>query len=158
MENKNELFFDVFFKNNGEIDLLTGTIAPNQFNQIVRRDSQLSDRNNSKLSIICLNLNIGKFSNLYPSEDLKLALENALIAANFELNKILRSSDCICRISQLGFWVLVTEVNSDISMKFIKRVAEVLPNYFDIEISHRVNGQSQLDWYSQIDELHFRSN
>ncbi len=158
MENNNELFFDLFFKNNGEIDLLTGTIAPNQFNQIVRRDSQLSDRNNSKLSIICLNLNIGKFSNLYPSEDLKLALENALIAANFELNKILRSSDCICRISQLGFWVLVTEVNSDISMKFIKRVAEVLPNYFDIEISHRVNGQSQLDWYSQIDELHFRSN
>jgi GGDEF domain-containing protein len=158
MENNNELFFDLFFKNNGEIDLLTGTIAPNQFNQIVRRDSQLSDRSNSKLSIICLNINITKFSNLYPSEDIKLALENALIAANFELTKIFRSSDCICRISQLGFWVLVTEVNSDISKKLLKRVAEALPDYFDTEISHRTKGLSQLDWYSQIDELHFRSN
>jgi GGDEF domain-containing protein len=158
MDNINELFFDLFFKNNGEIDLLTGTIAPNQFNQIVRRDSQLSDRSNSKLSIICLNINISKFSTLYPSEDIKLALENALIAANFELTKIFRNSDCICRISQLGFWVLVTEVNSDISKKLLKRVAEVLPDYFDIEISHRTKGQSQLDWYSQIDELHFRSN
>jgi GGDEF domain-containing protein len=158
MDNINELFFDLFFKNNGEIDLLTGTIAPNQFNQIVRRDSQLSDRSNSKLSIICLNINISKFSTLYPSEDIKLALENALIAANFELTKIFRSSDCICRISQLGFWVLVTEVNSDISKKLLKRVAKILPDYFDIEISHRTKGQSQLDWYSQIDELHFRSN
>jgi len=158
MDNNNELFFDLFFKNNGEIDLLTGTIAPNQFNQIVRRDSQLSDRSNSKLSIICLNINTSKFSTLYPSEDMKLALENALIAANFELTKIFRSSDCICRISQLGFWVLVTEVNSDISKKLLKRVAEVLPDYFDTEISHRTKGQSQLDWYSQIDELHFRSN
>lgn len=158
MENNNELFFDLFFKNNGEIDLLTGTIAPNQFNQIVRRDSQLSDRSNSKLSIICLNINISKFSIIYPSEDIKLALENALIAANFELSKIFRSSDCICRISQIGFWVLVTEVNSDISKKLLKRVAEVLPDYFDIEISHRTKGLSQLDWYSQIDKLHFRSS
>ena len=158
MDNNNELFFDLFFKNNGEIDLLTGTIAPNQFNHIVRRDSQLSDRSNSKLSIICLSINISKFSILYPSEDIKLALENALIAANFELSKIFRSSDCICRISQIGFWVLVTEVNSDISKKLLKRVAEVLPDYFDIEISHRTKGLSQLDWYSQIDELHFRSN
>jgi hypothetical protein len=105
-----------------------------------------------------LNINISKFSIIYPSEDIKLALENALIAANFELSKIFRSSDCICRISQIGFWVLVTEVNSDISKKLLKRVAEVLPDYFDIEISHRTKGLSQLDWYSQIDELHFRSN
>ena len=83
---------------------------------------------------------------------------NLYTKLGFELTKIFRSSDCICRISQLGFWVLVTEVNSDISKKLLKRVAEVLPDYFDIEISHRTKGQSQLDWYSQIDELHFRSN
>jgi hypothetical protein len=28
-------FDEIFFKNNGETDLLTGSIAPNLFNQIV---------------------------------------------------------------------------------------------------------------------------
>jgi len=158
MENNNDQFFDLFFKNNGEIDLLTGTIAPNQFNQIVRRDSQLSDRNGSKLSIISISINMKKIHNQDLIQNSQLFLENALIEVNFKLKQIFRNSDCICRISQLGFWVLVTEINSDISKKLLERVAEVLPDYFDPKISHRTKGQSQLDWYSQIDELHFRSN
>ena len=145
---------DLFFKNNGEIDLLTGTIAPNQFNQIVRRDSQLSDRNGSKLSIISISINMKKIHN----KDSQLFLENALIEVNFKLKQIFRNSDCICRISQPGFWVLVTGVDDEISQDILKRVKQVLPNYFEIEISHRTKGQSQLDWYSQIDELHFKSN
>jgi GGDEF domain-containing protein len=145
---------DLFFKNNGEIDLLTGTVAPNQFNQIVRRDSQLSDRNGSKLSIISISINMKKIHN----QDSQLFLENALIEVNFKLKQIFRNSDCICRISQLGFWVLVTGVDDEISQDILKRVKQVLPNYFEIEISHRTKGQSQLDWYSQIDELHFKSN
>ncbi len=58
MEDSRQMMPDLFFKNNGEIDLLTGTIAPNQFNQIVRRDSQLSDRNGSKLNIISISINL----------------------------------------------------------------------------------------------------
>lgn len=154
MEDSRQMMPDLFFKNNGEIDLLTGTIAPNQFNQIVRRDSQLSDRNGSKLSIISISINMKKIHN----QDSQLFLENALIEANFKLKQIFRNSDCICRISQLGFWVLVTGVDDEISQDILKRVKQVLPNYFEIEISHRTKGQSQLDWYSQIDELHFKSN
>jgi len=154
MENSRQMMPDLFFKNNGEIDLLTGTIAPNQFNQIVRRDSQLSDRNGSKLSIISISINMKKIHN----QDSQLFLENALIEVNFKLKQIFRNSDCICRISQLGFWVLVTGVDDEISQDILKRVKQVLPNYFEIEISHRTKGQSQLDWYSQIDELHFKSN
>lgn len=154
MEDSRQMMPDLFFKNNGEIDLLTGTIAPNQFNQIVRRDSQLSDRNGSKLSIISISINMKKIHN----QDSQLFLENALIEVNFKLKQIFRNSDCICRISQLGFWVLVTEVDDEISQDILKRVKQVLPNYFEIEISHRTKGQSQLDWYSQIDELHFKSN
>lgn len=154
MEDSRQMMPDLFFKNNGEIDLLTGTIAPNQFNQIVRRDSQLSDRNGSKLSIISISINMKKIHN----QDSQLFLENALIEVNFKLKRIFRNSDCICRISQLGFWVLVTEVDDEISQDILKRVKQILPNYFEIEISHRTKGQSQLDWYSQIDELHFKSN
>ncbi|MEN9293595.1 MAG: hypothetical protein RIS01_233 [Actinomycetota bacterium] len=154
MEDSRQMMPDLFFKNNGEIDLLTGTIAPNQFNQIVRRDSQLSDRNGSKLSIISISINMKKIHN----QDSQLFLENALIEVNFKLKQIFRNSDCICRISQLGFWVLVTGVDDEISQDILKRVKQVLPNYFEIEISHRTKGQSQLDWYSQIDELHFKSN
>lgn len=154
MEDSRQMMPDLFFKNNGEIDLLTGTIAPNQFNQIVRRDSQLSDRNGSKLSIISISINMKKIHN----QDSQLFLENALIEVNFKLKQIFRNSDCICRISQLGFWVLVTGVDDEISQDILKRVKQVLPSYFEIEISHRTKGQSQLDWYSQIDELHFKSN
>jgi GGDEF domain-containing protein len=154
MEDSRQMMPDLFFKNNGEIDLLTGTIAPNQFNQIVRRDSQLSDRNGSKLSIISISINMKKIHN----QDSQLFLENALIEVNFKLKQIFRNSDCICRISQLGFWVLVTGVDDEISQDILKRVKQVLPNYFEIEISHRTKGQSQLDWYSQIDELHFKIN
>ncbi len=154
MEDSRQMMPDLFFKNNGEIDLLTGTIAPNQFNQIVRRDSQLSDRNGSKLSIISISINMKKIHN----QDSQLFLENALIEVNFKLKQIFRNSDCICRISQLGFWVLVTGVDDEISQDILKRVKQVLPNYFEFEISHRTKGQSQLDWYSQIDELHFKSN
>jgi GGDEF domain-containing protein len=154
MKDSRQMMPDLFFKNNGEIDLLTGTIAPNQFNQIVRRDSQLSDRNGSKLSIISISINMKKIHN----QDSQLFLENALIEVNFKLKQIFRNSDCICRISQLGFWVLVTGVDDEISQDILKRVKQVLPNYFEIEISHRTKGQSQLDWYSQIDELHFKSN
>ena len=158
MENSRQMMPDLFFKNNGEIDLLTGTIAPNQFNQIVRRDSQLSDRNGSKISIISISINMKKIHNQDLIQDSQLFLENALIEVNFKLKQIFRNSDCICRISQLGFWVLVTGVDDEISQDILKRVKQVLPNYFEIEISHRTKGQSQLDWYSQIDELHFKSN
>ena len=158
MEDSRQMMPDLFFKNNGEIDLLTGTIAPNQFNRIVRRDSQLSDRNGSKLSIISISINMKKIHNQDLIQDSQLFLENALIELNFKLKQIFRNSDCICRISQLGFWVLVTEVDDEISQDILKRVKQILPNYFEIEISHRTKGQSQLDWYSQIDELHFNSN
>jgi len=43
MSYSDELAADLFFINNGEIDLLTGAMAPARFNQIVERDLQLSD-------------------------------------------------------------------------------------------------------------------
>ena len=147
---------DPFFKNNGEIDLLTGSISPNLFNQIVRRDLQLSDRSKSRVSIICINIELRKFIPPQISEDLDKAIEQALIEAFFKLKQVFRDSDCICRISQLGFWVLVSGINDADSRELLARVTALLPDFFAIDISHRINGQSQLDWYGQIDELHFK--
>lgn len=147
---------DPFFKNNGEIDLLTGSISPNLFNQIVRRDLQLSDRSKSRVSIICINIDLRKFIPPQISEDLDKAIEQALIEAFFKLKQVFRDSDCICRISQLGFWVLVSGINDADSRELLARVTALLPDFFAIDISNRINGQSQLDWYGQIDELHFK--
>lgn len=147
---------DPFFKNNGEIDMLTGSISPNLFNQIVRRDLQLSDRSKSRVSIICINIDLSRFIPLQISEDLDKAIEQALIEAFFKLKQVFRDSDCICRISQLGFWVLVTGVNDAVSKELLARVTVLLPEFFAIDISHHINGQSQLDWYGQIDELYFK--
>jgi hypothetical protein len=54
---------DIYFVNNGEIDLLTGAMAPERFNQILARDLQLADRNLTQLSIIYAKLNIGMLLN-----------------------------------------------------------------------------------------------
>jgi pilus assembly protein TadC len=45
MDESMQFVSDVYFENNGEIDLLTGAMAPERFNQILARDLQLADRN-----------------------------------------------------------------------------------------------------------------
>ena len=35
----------IYFENDGEIDLLTGSMAPSRFNQTVKRDIDLAKRN-----------------------------------------------------------------------------------------------------------------
>ena len=117
---------------------------------------QLSDRSKSRVSIICINIDLSRFIPLQISEDLDKAIEQALIEAFFKLKQVFRDSDCICRISQLGFWVLVTGVNDAVSKELLARVTALLPEFFAIDISHHINGQSQLDWYGQIDELYFK--
>jgi len=149
---------EVFFVNNGEIDLLTGSSAPNLFNQLVKRDIQLARRRNVQLTIISLNICLDRFVQDNGKENLRLNLEEALIKLFFELSQTFRDSDCISRVSQLGFWVFTTGLNEDSSEKMLSRIAQSIPTYIDLGISHRQNDQNQLDWYSKIDELHFKSN
>ena len=101
MSYSDELAADLFFINNGEIDLLTGAMAPARFNQIVERDLQLSDRNLTQLTMICSNLNINTFleirfkNNRLSNEQLKLEVESELVSINFQLKNTFRQSDCI---------------------------------------------------------------
>ena len=61
MTDHGEIAEQIFFVNNGEIDLLTGAIAQSRFDQIIKRDMQLSRRNHTQLLIISVRLNLKNY-------------------------------------------------------------------------------------------------
>jgi hypothetical protein len=89
------------------------------------------------------------------AKQLKTEVESELVKIYFDLQNIFRQSDCICRISTLGFWVLLTGMSKSDGELLLTRTSDLLPKYLDLAISYHNSGESQLDWYAQIDKLHF---
>jgi len=148
----------IFFTNNGEIDQLTGAMAPDRFDQIVKRDLAISDRSRSNLSMISITLDIEKFLVTEVEQESATvisAIEGELVKITFSLRSIFRESDCFCRVSQLGFWVFFVSKSQSESAQVIERARKLLPSYCNISISHRGVGEKQLDWYTKIDQIHF---
>jgi GGDEF domain-containing protein len=148
----------IFFSNNGEIDQLTGAMAPNRFDQIVKRDLAISDRSRSNLSMISITLDIEKFLVTEVEQEsatVITAIEGELVKITFILRSIFRESDCFCRVSQLGFWVFFVSKSRSESAQVIERARKLLPSYCNISISHRGVGEKQIDWYTKIDQIHF---
>ena len=56
-----EMAEQIYFANNGAIDLLTGAISQSRFDQIVKRDLQLSHRNQNQLIIISIRFNLNNY-------------------------------------------------------------------------------------------------
>jgi GGDEF domain-containing protein len=155
-----EMAEQIYFANNGAIDLLTGAISQSRFDQIVKRDLQLSYRNQNQLIIISVRFNLKNYlenNNQMGTEQLKTEVESELVKIYFDLQNIFRQSDCICRISTLGFWIFLTGINKSDGELLLARTSDLLPNYLDLAISYHNSGESQLDWYAQIDKLHFLS-
>lgn len=160
MNDHTEIVEEIFFTNNGAIDLLTGAISQSRFDQIVKRDLQLSYRNQNQLIIISVRFNVKNYlenNNQMGTEQLKTEVESELVKIYFDLQNIFRQSDCICRISTLGFWIFLTGINKSDGELLLARTSDLLPNYLDLAISYHNSGESQLDWYAQIDKLHFLS-
>jgi len=160
MNDHTEIVEEIFFTNNGAIDLLTGAISQSRFDQIVKRDLQLSYRNQNQLIIISVRFNLKNYlesNNQMGTEQLKTEIESELVKIYFDLQNIFRQSDCICRISTLGFWIFLTGINKSDGELLLARTSDLLPNYLDLAISYHNSGESQLDWYAQIDKLHFLS-
>ena len=160
MNDHTEIVEEIFFTNNGAIDLLTGAISQSRFDQIVKRDLQLSYRNQNQLIIISVRFNLKNYlesNNQIGTEQLKTEVESELVKIYFDLQNIFRQSDCICRISTLGFWIFLTGINKSDGELLLARTSDLLPNYLDLAISYHNSGESQLDWYAQIDKLHFLS-
>lgn len=160
MNDHTEIVEEIFFTNNGAIDLLTGAISQSRFDQIVKRDLQLSYRNQNQLIIISVRFNLKNYlenNNQMGTEQLKTEVESELVKIYFDLQNIFRQSDCICRISTLGFWIFLTGINKSDGELLLARTTDLLPSYLDLAISYHNSGESQLDWYAQIDKLHFLS-
>jgi len=160
MNDHTKIVEEIFFTNNGAIDLLTGAISQSRFDQIVKRDLQLSYRNQNQLIIISVRFNLKNYlenNNQMGTEQLKTEVESELVKIYFDLQNIFRQSDCICRISTLGFWIFLTGINKSDGELLLARTTDLLPNYLDLAISYHNSGESQLDWYAQIDKLHFLS-
>ena len=158
MNDHTEMTEQIFFGNNGEIDLLTGAMAQSRFDQIIKRDLQLSNRNQNQLIVISVRLNLDNYlrsCNQIIQGQIKNDVENELVKLYFELQNIFRESDCICRVSALGFWIFLTGINKSDGELLITRTIELLPKFLDLAISYHNTGESQLDWYAQIDKLHF---
>lgn len=151
----------IFLSNNGEIDLLTGAISPDRFDQIVKRDLAIAQRNSLAISIISAAINLPRFFSENQTEDSiepKSLIESELVNLHFKLKSTFRQSDCICRVSKLGFWILLNGSDKISTDQLAKRLVKELPNYISVGISLWQQGESILDWYKRVDQIHFNNN
>lgn len=173
MINPVEIQESLFFENDGEIDLLTGAMAPNRFNQIVKRDIEMAERNGALLAIISVKLDLGALldrefkDQSKPIQDhleilrdqpipiIKSEIESFLVAVNFNLKSILRGSDCISRVSRTGFWIFVNSATTEGLQLLENRIKTLIPVNVDFAIIPREINQNQLSWYQSIDLKHF---
>jgi hypothetical protein len=151
--NKYESVIDsIFLSNNGEIDLLTGAISPDRFDQIVKRDLAIAQRNSANISMISTAINLPQFfsdNQTVHSIEHQSEIENELVNLHFKLKNTFRQSDCICRVSKLGFWILLNGAD---------RLLNELPNFITVGMSVWQQGESILDWYKRVDQIHFHNN
>ncbi|GBL25225.1 hypothetical protein EMGBS7_01210 [Candidatus Planktophila sp.] len=160
--NKYESVIDsIFLSNNGEIDLLTGAISPDRFDQIVKRDLAIAQRNSASISMISTAINLPQFFTdnqaVDPIEQQSL-IENELVNLHFNLKSTFRQSDCICRVSKLGFWILLNGADKTTTDQLVERLIKELPNYITVGMSLWQQGESILDWYKRVDQIHFNNN
>ena len=151
----------IFLSNNGEIDLLTGAISPDRFDQIVKRDLAIAQRNSANISMISTAINLPQFfadnQAVNPIEQQSL-IENELVNLHFNLKSTFRQSDCICRVSKLGFWILLNGADKTTTDQLVERLIKELPNYITVGMSLWQQGESILDWYKRVDQIHFDNN
>ena len=151
----------IFLSNNGEIDLLTGAISPDRFDQIVKRDLAIAQRNSADISMISTAINLPQFFTDNQAIDLieqQSLIENELVNLHFNLKSTFRQSDCICRVSKLGFWILLNGADKTTTDQLVERLIKELPNYITVGMSLWQQGESILDWYKRVDQIHFNNN
>lgn len=160
MNKYEEVIQSIFLSYDGQIDLLTGALAPDQFNQIVKRDLAMADRNSSQTAIISVVLNLQKYeqiSHLFELDKVKSDIENELVRIYYELKNIFRQTDCICRVSKLGFWILLNGSSDEVTKRLIDRAQKSLPEFVQIIPCQRLTNENLLDWFKRVDQIHFNN-
>jgi GGDEF domain-containing protein len=161
MDKYESVIDSIFLNNNGEVDLLTGAISPDRFDQIVKRDLAIAQRNSSDLSIISISLDLTLFFEKNQNQniiELQGIIENELVSMHFNLKNIFRKSDCICRVSKLGFWVLLNGADKNTTDRLVKRLVDELPKFVKVGMCIWKIDESILDWYKRVDQIHFNNN
>ena len=151
----------IFLSNNGEIDLLTGAISPDRFDQIVKRDLAIAQRNPADISIISTAINLTHFfadNQTLDSLEQQSKIENELVNLHFKLNSTFRQSDCICRVSKLGFWILLNGADKKTTEQLVDRLVKELPKFITVGMCLWQQSESILDWYKRVDQIHFNNN
>jgi len=151
----------IFLSNNGEIDLLTGAISPDRFDQIVKRDLAMAQRNPAKISMISTAINLTQFftdNQTLDSLEQQSMIENELVNLHFNLKSTFRQSDCICRVSKLGFWILLSGADKRTSDQLVDRLVRELPKFITVGMCLWQQDESILDWYKRVDQIHFNNN
>ena len=160
--NKYESVIDsIFLSNNGEIDLLTGAISPDRFDQIVKRDLAIAQRNSANISMISTAINLPRFfidNQTVNSIEQQSRVETELVNLHFKLKSTFRQSDCICRVSKLGFWILLNGADRTTADQLVERLLNELPKFITVGMSVWQQGESILDWYKRVDQIHFNNN
>jgi GGDEF domain-containing protein len=151
----------IFLSNNGEIDLLTGAISPDRFDQIVKRDLAIAQRNPADISIISTAINLTHFfadNQTLDSIEQQSIIENELVNLHFNLKSTFRQSDCICRVSKLGFWILLNGADKKTTEQLVDRLVKELPKFITVGMCLWQQGESILDWYKRVDLMYFDNN
>jgi len=153
----------IFLSNNGEIDLLTGAISPDRFDQIVKRDLAMAQRNHAKISMISTAINLTQFftdNQTLDSLEQQSMIENELVNLHFNLKSTFRQSDCICRVSKLGFWILLNGADKRTSDQLFEalyfaakfgsrntiKVLRELSEYVSADLSVRAEINTRFGW------------
>lgn len=160
MNKYEEVIQSIFLSYDGQIDLLTGALSPDQFNQIVKRDLAMADRNSSQTAIISVVLNLQKYEQISHSFELdkvKSDIENELVQIYYELKNIFRQTDCICRVSKIRFLDSLNGSSDEVTKRLIDRAQKSLPEFVQINPCQRLTNENLLDWFKRVDQIHFNN-
>lgn len=152
------------FRNNGLIDSLTQTLAPELFQENLKRDLAISQRDGSPLAIICINLVQLESEEQVPGYYLSL-LEESLIKWTFEIENNIRGGEYFSRISESGFWILIRggQAAADIAReRIVSSISGYLPQQimefgftFKSSCVSYQPGESFHNYIQRVDLVHF---
>ena len=113
-----EIFHGLDFKNNGESDLATGTLAPIKFYELTQRELNYANRANSPLTMISIGYTFNKetllwleYSDISKTEIEFLISEilDLIISVAAKVSKTLRSNEVVARLGVITFAILIRD-------------------------------------------------
>ncbi len=113
-----EIFHGLDFKNNGDSDLATGTLAPIRFYELTQRELTYANRVNSQLTLISIGYTFSKKTLLWleNSDISKTEIDfliseilDLIISVAAKVSQSLRSNEVMARLGVITFAILIRD-------------------------------------------------